>query len=162
VTRSLLKRSTPAGRLGRLSECEFAVLQEDAGRGGSDRDPHRTKGRRAHAAFEAAAAAHHNAGHRHRSRGDRDPRCFIASTVYGTHAHQTDELRAFRDRILAPSWTGRCLVRAYYAVSPTVAAWLVRSPRVLPAVRWTLDRLRHALPRAWRGRQASEERDVLP
>lgn len=143
-------RPTPAARLGRLAECEFAVLQEDAGRGGSDTDPHRLRGRRAHAAFEADAAAHHNAGHEPRSRQDRDSRCFIASAVYGTRAPQTDELRRFRDRILWPHATGRVLVRLYYRLSPRVARHLRRNPALAHAVRRGLDLLRWALPWSWR------------
>ena len=79
---------------------------------------------------EAGIAQHKNfedAGRR-----GRDSRCFIATAVYGPDATETNFLRAWRDRALMPTRTGRLLVRAYYRFSPLLLpvlprhAWLKR------------------------------------
>ena len=76
----------------------------------------------------------------------RDPRCFIASAVYGPDAWQTIRLRQYRDQTLLPTRTGRLLVRIYYCVSPTLATWLHRAPRMARLTRWLLDTLINRLP----------------
>ena len=54
--------------------------------------------------------------------------CFIASAVYGPEAEELLALRRFRDNVLCPSLLGRCFIRTYYAVSPSVASALKKSP----------------------------------
>ncbi len=71
--------------------------------------------------------------------GAGDRRCFIASTVYGSDAPETQALRAWRDRVLLRSALGRGLVRLYYALSPQVAAFVGRRPYLLRRVRMGLD-----------------------
>jgi hypothetical protein len=48
------------------------------------------------------------------------PDCFIATSIYGGDAPETDILRAFRDNTLAKSGFGQAFVNVYYAVSPVV------------------------------------------
>src|SRR5437867_9057807 len=52
------------------------------------------------------------------------PWCFCASLAWGPEAPETDLLRAFRDRILRRSATGRCLIRLYYRTAPMVCRHL--------------------------------------
>ena len=70
--------------------------------------------------------------------------CFIATAAYGTPLHDDiDVLRAFRDEYLMANSPGRAFVKAYYTLSPPIAAmirdneWLgiaVRTGFVKPAV----------------------------
>jgi hypothetical protein len=70
--------------------------------------------------------------------------CFVATAAYGSPlAGEIQVLRALRDRQLANHTLGRALVRAYYALGPSLAApvaehaWLARGVRLLlsPLVR---------------------------
>ena len=71
-------------------------------------------------------------------RSASDPRCFIASTVFGRRALETHILRTFRDRHLMPYRMGRLLCRCYYRLSPTLIPWLARSSYVRAGVRLLL------------------------
>jgi len=52
--------------------------------------------------------------------------CFIATAAYGSpEAEQIDVLRDFRDEVLAKSEAGRDYIGFYYAVSPSIAAFMV-------------------------------------
>lgn len=65
--------------------------------------------------------------------------CFIATAAYGAHyAPELTILRAFRDRILLRSESGRALVRVYYANSPPLADAIAASPVLKAAVRVVL------------------------
>lgn len=64
--------------------------------------------------------------------------CFVATAAYGSPlAGEIHVLRALRDRQLANHALGRALVRAYYAIGPSLAApvaehpWLARGVRLL-------------------------------
>lgn len=57
---------------------------------------------------------------------EKKPWCFVASALYGKDAAETITLRAFRDQLLRPHPMGRELVRMYYRISPTLAAWTVK------------------------------------
>ncbi|MBQ9618153.1 MAG: hypothetical protein IJR48_07295, partial [Oscillibacter sp.] len=47
--------------------------------------------------------------------------CYVATAVYGSYdCPQVWTLRRFRDDVLSQTWYGRLVIRAYYAVSPTV------------------------------------------
>lgn len=66
---------------------------------------------------------------------EADP-CFIATAAYDTPtASEIDDLRAFRDDMLKPSWIGRWFVDLYYATSPPIADWIRASPRRRRVVR---------------------------
>ena len=67
--------------------------------------------------------------------------CFIATTIYGADAPETNALRAWRDRTLMPSLAGRMLVRSYYDFSPRVVPLLKRNERIASIVRVALSRL---------------------
>jgi len=62
--------------------------------------------------------------------------CFVATACYGSpEAPEVIVLRRFRDQVLAPSRFGRLTVAAYYRISPPIADWLRRNPRVRDVVR---------------------------
>ena len=89
--------------------------------------------------------------------GQQKPRkraCFIATAAYGSSlAVEVDTLRRYRDEVLERSPAGRCLTRAYYFLSPPLAAlvaarpWLRALARGLlgPVVAWC--RFKTARPR---------------
>lgn len=52
------------------------------------------------------------------AQANRDPRCFVASQVYGANDPRTEELRTWRDDFLMKHDFGRGLVRVYYTLSP--------------------------------------------
>lgn len=50
--------------------------------------------------------------------------CYVATSIYGSYdCPQVWVLRRFRDNTLAETWYGRALIRAYYAISPTLVKW---------------------------------------
>lgn len=66
--------------------------------------------------------------------------CFIATSVYGFDAPETNSLRRWRDEVLLPRRSGRLFVEAYYLCSPYIAGVIRRSPRLKASVRLVLDR----------------------
>lgn len=70
----------------------------------------------------------------------QDPRCFIASAIYGPDAWETNVLRAWRDRVLMARWWGRGVIAFYYMVSPFVANLLASFPVLQNTARAMLDR----------------------
>jgi hypothetical protein len=62
--------------------------------------------------------------------------CFIATASFQSEHHPVvEELRAFRDRVLARSRIGRELIRLYYELSPRAAAVVDAHPALrLPAL----------------------------
>lgn len=83
----------------------------------------RKEGERLHSEFNRKASS--------------DPRCYIATELYGQHDSRTDTLRAYRDQSLGKSYIGRFLIRLYYRSSPL----LISLSRKVPLVR----RLLHVL-----------------
>jgi len=77
--------------------------------------------------------------------------CFIATAAYGdADASAVKTLREFRDECLQRSRAGRCVVRVYYASSPTLAHLIARSQsrrRIARALLWPVVRLARALRR---------------
>ena len=64
--------------------------------------------------------------------------CYVATCVYGSYdCPQVWTLRRFRDGFLGRHFLGRCFIRAYYAVSPTLV-------RLFGDAQW--------FRRLWRGR----------
>tara|TARA_B100002049_G_scaffold229110_1_gene204324 strand:+ start:68199 stop:68588 length:390 start_codon:yes stop_codon:yes gene_type:complete len=59
-----------------------------------------------------------NKKHDYQNRIGKDRRCFVATYAYGVDDYRTQQLRIFRDQVLACSLLGRCLIAAYYIVSP--------------------------------------------
>ncbi|MBA1250426.1 cold-shock protein [Pseudomonas luteola] len=75
-----------------------------------------------------------------------DGPCFIATAIYGDYdAPEVVRLRQFRDRALLPSRAGRLLVRGYYRLSPPLARYLVRHPRLSARLKPLLDALTRRL-----------------
>ncbi|QGX96431.1 hypothetical protein EI982_17415 [Haloplanus rallus] len=66
--------------------------------------------------------------------------CFITTATAG-EGPTLDSLRGFRADVMAPTRSGRALLRVYEAVSPPIAATLARHPDAGPtrAVRWLVD-----------------------
>ncbi|HPQ70754.1 MAG TPA: fibronectin type III domain-containing protein [bacterium] len=65
--------------------------------------------------------------------------CFIATAAYGSYDHRmVRNLRELRDRVLLQSAPGRLFVRAYYAASPPLAAWIAKHPVARASVRAAL------------------------
>jgi hypothetical protein len=60
----------------------------------------------------------------------QDKRCFIASHLYGIDDPRTNQLRAFRDRVLMPNRIGKWMVSVYYATSPFLVS-LCRKNKLL-------------------------------
>lgn len=62
--------------------------------------------------------------------------CYIATACYGSYDHPDVLIfRRWRDERLLRSYAGRLLVRAYYRVSPALAARLVRVPWLSQGIR---------------------------
>lgn len=106
-----------------------------------DRERGRIESRDVRAKREDGIAQHKRFENEGRRSAGQDRRCFIATAVYGPDAAETDFLRAWRDRALMPSMTGRAAVRIYYSVSPLLLPVLERHARLARAVRVMLDRL---------------------
>ena len=66
------------------------------------------------------------------------PWCFIASELWGERAPETKLLRSFRDMILRRHLVGRGLIRAYYRVSPEIAAYVAAHPRARVVTKFLL------------------------
>ena len=134
----------PATKLAAMGYCETKIVLEArlGDKATQEQAQARVRGRVAHERFDRVVRAAHN-----RPRA-QDRRCFIASCVYGVDDARTEQLRQFRDRVLAPVASGRALITVYYAVSPWVVRLLERSPRLkglaYKAVDWvrrgTMDR----------------------
>ena len=70
-----------------------------------------------------------------------DPRCFVATAVYGCEAWQLSVFRAFRDTVLLRGRAGRRMVQFYYWASPPIARAIGRVPWCRRIVRRGLDRV---------------------
>jgi hypothetical protein len=69
----------------------------------------------------------------------KDPRCFIATAAYGSPLDpHLETLRWFRDHILLESDSGRSFVKAYYQLSPPIAAYIAESPSLRALTRTAL------------------------
>ncbi len=74
-------------------------------------------------------------------RKPRDPRCFIATEIYGANSIETEVLRRWRDARLRRRFVGRMLVRVYYSVSPALTPLISRSRLARSIARSLLKRL---------------------
>jgi hypothetical protein len=152
----VLRRRHPTGSKGRgryvaattlaqLGSCETRqVLDRRFGeRTTPELERLRDGGQRQHADFHArVSVAHNEPRERSRRPTTTDSRCFIASAVYGKCDPRTDELRRFRDTVLASTRIGRAGIALYYRVSPPIAWWLARDPASARIARAALDVLR--------------------
>jgi hypothetical protein len=78
--------------------------------------------------------------------------CFLATAAFGEGAPELEAFRAFRDRALLPTRSGRACVRVYYALGPPLAAAILRSPPLHRLVRGGLGQLH-----AWLSRRESSK-----
>lgn len=70
---------------------------------------------------------------------EQRPRCFIATAAFESPlAPEVQVLRHFRDWSLRPYAIGRAFIRVYETVSPRIAGFLDRHPRLKPACRAVL------------------------
>jgi hypothetical protein len=76
--------------------------------------------------------------------------CFLATAAFGEEAPELEVFRAFRDRTLLPTRSGRVLVRLYYAVGPALAGAVIRSPALRGFVRARLVTVHARLARTGR------------
>lgn len=72
-------------------------------------------------------------------------KCFIATAVFGPRSEEVAAFQAFRDEVLAVSLAGRAFIRAYYLVSPTVMAAILRSPKLASLLRAPLRAIYRAI-----------------
>ncbi len=76
--------------------------------------------------------------------------CFVATTLYGPEARETNVLRLYRDVKLARSPAGRLFIKIYYGFAgPIISRMLRRVPplrrRVRPLMDWIVGRIERAL-----------------
>ncbi len=68
--------------------------------------------------------------------------CFVATTLYGPEAYQTNVLRFFRDVRLKPSRSGRIFIKIYYGFAgPMMSRLILRFPWLYRCVRPFADRI---------------------
>lgn len=130
----------PATKLAAMGHCETKIVLEAryGDRSTEKQAKAREQGVLVHERFDKVVRMAHNRP-QHQA---RDKRCFIASCVYGVEDVRTEELREFRDDVLARVRTGRGFIAAYYAVSPWVVKVLECCPALQPVVRRCVDRIR--------------------
>jgi len=137
----------PATKLAAMGHCETKILLERkyGERTTTYQEKARVEGRVEHARFDQVVKAAHNNRPVPPAPIARDRRCFIASAVYGESDLRTEELRQFRDEVLARVVMGRMFIATYYATSPWVARCINRYEWLKPVVGWILDRVRRGL-----------------
>lgn len=109
--------------------------------------------RQLHAFVEVVVAADSELRGRRGRTQSQGGGCYIATAVYGSYdAPPVLVLRRFRDERLSQSILGRIFIRAYYAVSPTMAKHFVPMTPLNQLARRALDgiirRIERATPRA--------------
>ncbi|MBN6741969.1 hypothetical protein JKG47_15785 [Acidithiobacillus sp. MC6.1] len=67
--------------------------------------------------------------------------CFIATTVYGADAPETNTLRLWRDKALMTNFFGRVLVSTYYNISPHFVPLVNRNKWIRGGVKLVLDKV---------------------
>jgi hypothetical protein len=68
----------------------------------------------------------------------RDKRCFIATSVFGVDAIETNILRQFRDKHLTPYSPGRMIISLYYSISPYIVIVIEKYPVLMVPIRAAL------------------------
>lgn len=129
-------RTIRASGLAKFAVCEKkALLEHLHGEALTPEQEQRiADGNRGHAEFlDQAFAVNPGVGS-----SEKKPWCFVASSVFGPHAAETQDLRAFRDRVLRRTVAGRALIRLYYRRSPAAARLIDRHAWVRPPLRLLL------------------------
>lgn len=68
--------------------------------------------------------------------------CFVATTLYGPEAFETNVLRLYRDAVLLRSRAGRFFTQVYYKIlGPSISRMLNRHAFLIKPARWILDRI---------------------
>lgn len=138
------QRFLPASKLAEMGFCERRILlARKLGKRETPGDVRaKARGNEEHARFHDQVRAMHN------DRAPaRDPRCFIATAVWGGQDPRTEDLRAWRDEVLAATTVGRLLIRTYYRLSPRVAAAIDRWPRLRGVAGVILEVIRRVVSR---------------
>jgi len=78
------------------------------------------------------------------------PLCPLSVALEGRQG-PVDTMRAFRDKVLAPTMGGRSLTALYYTYAPEVTALLLQHPRLRVRATRVLDTLMPAIQKAGRG-----------
>jgi len=114
--------------IAQMAMCERQMLFDDEyGHKRSGRvDRLRKKGIRVHKKYEQALKP---------VAGDR--RCYVATSLFGPRAWQTEVFREYRDSKLLTNIAGRSIVQLYYWVSPA----FIRLFPIVPGLQPTLRRL---------------------
>lgn len=68
-----------------------------------------------------------------------DQRCFVATSLFGGSARETNALRAFRDEYLKGSVAGEAFIAWYYGNSPDWVTWSQDKPVVTAIARFALE-----------------------
>ncbi|MBT4761486.1 MAG: hypothetical protein HOO06_07310 [Bdellovibrionaceae bacterium] len=68
--------------------------------------------------------------------------CFVATSAFDSYlAPEVIFLREFRDQKLLPTFTGRVIIRVYYAISPVIASFMNANKSIKPIVRMILQQI---------------------
>lgn len=73
--------------------------------------------------------------------GSLRPRCFIATSAFGYLSPEVEILCRFRDDFLIKSHLGRLFIETYYLLSPRIADYIDKSPRLKSHIRYWLSRI---------------------
>ncbi len=134
-----MARKLAVTELAKMGYCETLLVLNKTRKNGHKayRDEAAIKrGNKEHDAFDARVKREHQP-----YTPATDKRCFIATSVYGPDALQTERLRQWRDNSLTHKVGGVWFIKAYYRLSPAIARTLDRHAVFKALVRSILDRL---------------------
>lgn len=77
----------------------------------------------------------------------QDKRCYIATSIYGIDANETQTLRDFRDNTMMKTSVGRCLISMYYNISPHIVKLSNGKPWMITVSRLILNKFVRRLER---------------
>lgn len=61
--------------------------------------------------------------------------CFILTAGFGEEHYVTNYFRSYRDHVLANSWMGRILIKAYYSTAPRAALFIYKHEAIRSVIR---------------------------
>lgn len=112
------KKPISASELGMAVKCPASVAHKYAGTKVSKASAQRMEaGNQSHEKFNETLKAE-----------ARDPRCYVATMLYGQNGVETNLLRQFRDHHLLTNRAGRWFVGFYYRYSPKLVAYSLCYP----------------------------------